>query len=1290
METSHSGYENRESYQERQAIGNESDVSVVAKLVLLRLSPILRKLLDLLKTLEELDRPRSLQITQDGFAHHEQFLFLLQNQIEVLKHLRRGLELLKEDFSPSQISTSLLIIFDFASLPLLSILRSDRHSWVLQTNDDSARIRQSATWTRLRGAAFTLTVLIGLVRAPDVKDDSTSRLSVSKALVCIEACAMAIPSGQEIVGLQSDSTQSTGLDRGEDCLQALFECMKVLVGGKGHEDTGLKHAISESLEGALMARVTDSCIACCGNSSRTIGISEDREWSDFVRTGCLEVLRTWIEVIDIPEPWQRLFPGLFSGIVRTLLSSLRKGQTSDLTVRLFKLLGELLTRCLPGMDHQQPFEATSAPDWQALVKLAQRTKDPSLVVSSKINHECEFRVQCRKRIASPLAALIQMTCVVRSRFAVRKQAIWLCQVVLFNVSDLWNADRGYDEENQYGLITTTVEVCLTLSQDSDPELAAAAGDVLNVYLKKQSATPLRESFWVNRTISLMEELQVMAQSRREIELQAKARLANGYLSWIGKSKATANRLRASLSVSETSDQLQTSLGTVYDIDFEGIQSRIVSTALFASDHTTIGQPSHADLRYISKESKLVVDNMVCTLGDILGPKEIATLVDGWLGKLFQVCAKRVKRKESLMSREHSDWLHEWIGVVLLATRLVDGAFRMSENDSTNIKRKRLLSKLSTSVLPVLTSTPLWDLPTATLKATAYTNDAGSKAIAVALRGNIAMSCSLLQMVASLFHLLSKDGREIIPLALYPLLEKIGFRQAFQVHDTAVFTLHTAASTCEYFDVNEMLQDNMETVLGATMGRLRLAQTSLATGIEQDTVLQVVASTTALLRIASCSRREKVESPEMPCRNGYSILSFMEELVLRLLQFFDRASSLLRFDESATLVFVDLFEAALLQLNAWYGTNMDVSGNGEDVIDSGCETWMNALKPFEKIEKFLPNENGIHLPSEETLARAPLLKDKLPDVPLQAFVSIKDTDFASSILSRCAYLLAHPCLAVQIRSCTIVSKGFSFLGWVSRHASYSEEEPNGARTAILRQIASLWPVVAARLKVTSADLNNRSSNASSLLLVSKTESVNSSDHKLGEKRIFLSELLELTATMTVSTDDFMASRFRENAWPCIVSVLEKLIKLPPESSSRRSIGKQIECQAHLIPLPESERILIKAALGCLSRVFGHGPNRSVLIDLGQSCATIVFPLLESYDPDFVELTVDVVKVLLRIDCDTIWRSLWDMTGRPIPDCPLNRNKRSLAVAQNLETATPLAVKASELLDYIESLPEQSLI
>ncbi|EEC48447.1 predicted protein [Phaeodactylum tricornutum CCAP 1055/1] len=1186
METSHSGYENRESYQERQAIGNESDVSVVAKLVLLRLSPILRKLLDLLKTLEELDRPRSLQITQDGFAHHEQFLFLLQNQIEVLKHLRRGLELLKEDFSPSQISTSLLIIFDFASLPLLLILRSDRHSWVLQTNDDSARIRQSATWTRLRGAAFTLTVLIGLVRAPDVKDDSTSRLSVSKALVCIEACAMAIPSGQEIVGLQSDSTQSTGLDRGEDCLQALFECMKVLVGGKGHEDTGLKHAISESLEGALMARVTDSCIACCGNSSRTIGISEDREWSDFVRTGCLEVLRTWIEVIDIPEPWQRLFPGLFSGIVRTLLSSLRKGQTSDLTVRLFKLLGELLTRCLPGMDHQQPFEATSAPDWQALVKLAQRTKDPSLVVSSKINHECEFRVQCRKRIASPLAALIQMTCVVRSRFAVH----------------------------------------------SDPELAAAAGDVLNVYLKKQSATPLRESFWVYRTISLMEELQVMAQSRREIELQAKARLANGYLSWIGKSKATANRLRASLSVSET------------------------------VNHRT----------------------------QIFGPKEIATLVDGWLGKLFQLCAKRVKRKESLMSREHSDWLHEWIGVVLLATRLVDGAFRMSENDSKNIKRKRLLSKLSTSVLPVLTSTPLWDLPTATLKATAYTNDAGSKAIAVALRGNIAMSCSLLQMVASLFHLLSKDGREIIPLALYPLLEKIGFRQAFQVHDTAVFTLHTAASTCEYFDVNEMLQDNMETVLGATMGRLRLAQTSLATGIEQDTVLQVVASTTALLRIASCSRREKVESPEMPSRNGYSILSFMEELVLRLLQFFDRASSLLRFDESATLVFVDLFEAALLQLNAWYGTNMDVSGNGEDVIDSGCETWMNALKPFEKIEKFLPNENGIHLPSEETLARAPLLKDKLPDVPLQAFVSIKDTDFASSILSRCAYLLAHPCLAVQIRSCTIVSKGFSFLGWVSRHASYSEEEPNGARTAILRQIASLWPVVAARLKVTSADLNNRSSNASSLLLVSKTESVNSSDHKLGEKRIFLSELLELTATMTVSTDDFMASRFRENAWPCIVSVLEKLIKLSPESSSRRSIGKQIECQAHLIPLPESERILIKAALGCLSRVFGHGPNRSVLIDLGQSCATIVFPLLESYDPDFVELTVDVVKALLRIDCDTIWRSLWDMTGRPIPDCPLNRNKRSLAVAQNLETATPLAVKASELLDYIESLPEQSLI
>jgi hypothetical protein len=253
----------------------------------------------------------------------------------------------------------------------------------------------------------------------------------------------------------------------------------------------------------------------------------------------------------------------------------------------------------------------------------------------------------------------------------------------------------------------------------------------------------------------------------------------------------------------------------------------------------------------------------------------------------------------------------------------------------------------------------------------------------------------------------------------------------------------------------------------------------------------------------------------------------------------------------------------------------------------------------------------------------------------------------------------------------------------------------------------WPAISARLKAASS--NVRGSRGTSLLVLNPSSPSHATplSTNIGEQRVFLSKLFELVAVMTVCADDFMASRFREDVWPCILQVLgsfvpsrQGLLSTVPKSSpsplaaSRPGNQKRV---VHIQKLSASELGLALGAIQCLARVFGHRPSGLVLAGLIPSAGSMLFPFLDNSDDDDTHKTLEAIcmtalKNMVLIDCDALWRPLMDLSFRGLPPCPLgvlaaNENVKEQALVGSPDSV--LANKASELVVFIEALPEQNL-
>jgi hypothetical protein len=1324
------------------------DEEQVAKVVFLRLDPVLGMLLSLIQqyqatvqaeraiVAEKSKQPSSTKRTDQL---QERVLSLLQTQCVVLDRLQQMLQDLSSSsslrLSEQQVGRSLVILWDYLSLPLLAVLRGttkQKADWSLLLSEQQIRIRQSAAWKCMERAARTLTATLELLLL------GGKRLSHKVTMAALIPCVTALPSGREISIAQPNTTNTSGagagavavgaesLDRGEDACAAILEAIATLAvpaysRKQAEQADSLARQIAAALGGALVARVVDSCVALIApQPDQDQQYQSNKEPSTVLLLQALTTIEAFMKAIPIALVWRGVFPGCFAGLYRRLLHSLRVGKPalSGVAVKDIKVLCLLLQLSLRPSDFEpQTAVATTesvVADLRSLVLVANNNSSAGKPNEDDTDPAAGFLDQVKQRLPATLTVLVNLLTSAQSP-AVRKQATGLFRTILCDTRACWVGTAD-------GLMLAAMESCLILSNDRDHDTSSDARSVLTDYLNASDSNQDVNVLVLPRILTMIEELAILAQRLKEAELRTKLTLLSGYLSMNTTSKVASKKLRSLLVSEPVSTTIRNALTSMLDVDFESFEPRAANSIVVASHNHTKRRPTGPALRHMTSETKEAAVNMIRSLGRALGPKYTAVFGDACIADLFEACVSRVESRVSLVGKSQTEWLHERIGSILLVQEMLVGAFSKEPGGpgatKRDQKRSRILSDLATSILPIVISSPLYDLPTfpshqvvevAKQKQKVTTSQAGSLVAldnshghvvsSAALRGNASVSFYLLGIIGTFFDLLGRAGHSFLPLVVYPVLENIGSRSVSLNQDMALFVLETLAASCEYKDTTDLLTDNMDNLMGTLMGRIRVSGgRSLGKTESDDGTITVVSTVTAMLRIATGSSNN---TPQVRERSfSPSMLSYMEELVTALVARFDNQAATSVNQRDAVTAFVQLFDAALTHVDFWYEfieTKNPV--NLSAMLDSSKEPWLALLDPFRVDE-----ENGLSPEEGFELYRDQDDRDKASGIPDQ-LVSTSEIDFVKRITSRCCFLLSHPSLIVQIQSCTALVRGFSFLGAVARRVPSDVDEPNGPSTAILRQVSVSWPAISARLKAASSTV--RVSKGTSLLVLypSSPRPATSLPANLGEQRVFLSKLFELVAVMTVCADDFMASRFREDVWPCVVQVLGSFVTSrqatePQSFPSPVAVSRRSENQTRLRyrqKLSASERGLAIGVIQCLARVFGHRPAGSALAGLIPACGSMLFPFLESGGDDDTDITIESIcmvafKNMILIDCDALWRPLMDLSFRGMSPCPLrvlvaNDNVKEQGVVGSTDTA--LARKANELIGFIEALPEQNL-
>jgi hypothetical protein len=157
------------------------------------------------------------------------------------------------------------------------------------------------------------------------------------------------------------------------------------------------------------------------------------------------------------------------------------------------------------------------------------------------------------------------------------------------------------------------------------------------------------------------------------------------------------------------------------------------------------------------------------------------------------------------------------------------------------------------------------------------------------------------------------------------------------------------------------------------------------------------------------------------------------------------------------------------------------------------------------------------------------------------------------------------------------------------------------------------------------------------------------------------------------------RLKEDVWP----VLPKLIGMfLGQSMISASSGMHLRAV-----LTEKDKMLI-SILRFLTTVYGKNRLGKVLAGMIESTGTMIIPLLAQSDP-IGSNAMDALKAMLRIDSDALRRALYSTSGRAFSGSFVNVMSAEFVILQRSCSSHLLQQRASQLINYAKSLPEQKL-
>ena len=123
----------------------------------------------------------------------------------------------------------------------------------------------------------------------------------------------------------------------------------------------------------------------------------------------------------------------------------------------------------------------------------------------------------------------------------------------------------------------------------------------------------------------------------------------------------------------------------------------------------------------------------------------------------------------------------------------------------------------------------------------------------------------------------------------------------------------------------------------------------------------------------------------------------------------------------------------------------------------------------------------------------------------------------------------------------------------------EDDSNNIRNSVLRQAATSWPSIKARLQSVSDQIMTPNPVDSLFIVVSPLPNKKRQSVEVATQRIFLAKLFTLVATVCECAGDFMADRFQNDVWTILARHFGELHQRRQEHQQREETEQRKRLQ-----------------------------------------------------------------------------------------------------------------------------------
>ena len=353
------------------------------------------------------------------------------------------------------------------------------------------------------------------------------------------------------------------------------------------------------------------------------------------------------------------------------------------------------------------------------------------------------------------------------------------------------------------------------------------------------------------------------------------------------------------------------------------------------------------------------------------------------------------------------------------------------------KRYRLLTSLSASLLPILTASHFWDLPTTSGRRTHPSPDTSGKCdgVAATLRCNAALQHLLLDLIDKFAILLRHGFEAFLPVTLCPVVEKASAQNAALVQAAARVVLSHMADACECTDTPQFLLKYIGHVVSGMLGRLRISGGKV---VPDSGSLNDILSVCGSLRYFLQTVAQRATSQRPHNNFERNSVSYVVEIVTIMAERFNHLILRKAVQEEYLFDFILVCSATFSFLLAGYGATVkhmySYRMGGKAPSCPSSDRWEESLEQF-RIEKpgIVPGESCCSGTNDRSANG-----DEGSENGASASLGVTDREieFVSRMMSRCCYFLSHESLQIRIASGDALIGGFRFLAFVAWYGEVS--------------------------------------------------------------------------------------------------------------------------------------------------------------------------------------------------------------------------------------------------------------